>query len=277
MTMNDSRSKLFRYLDYKKFLRTTLEELEELHGRGARGRFAHALGISPSFVTKLLARNSKAGLSPEHVQKASSHLDLDSLESAYFSELVSLDKAVTLDDRRFHKARLEEFRSRSLMITKPPAAVDITDGVGAALLAADWRYGAIFALVAIPGYQSAPEMARHLALTEQAVKTLASHMIGAGVLTATSTGYARAQQTLVLRSPFGRANGRNWRQFAIERSLDLRPQDLFKTVTLELSESEHLRLQALCLQLLDEAVQLADGRKTRKERVVQFNLDLLVV
>ena len=267
-----SRPKIFRFLDYKTYLMKRMDDAAK-GARGVRQRFAEAIQVSPAFITKLLSDDTKTHLSLEQAERSNRFLSHGEDEADYFIYLVSMARAGTEDLRMVFKRKIEQIRNNNLEMSHPTEVTDVSEEMTAALLSSDWRLGAIFVLVAIPSFQDPKILGPRLDCSQEELASLIERMESVGLLKRENGTLKRARDTLLLRAPFGRVDGRQWRMVSINRSFKQRPNDLFKGCMLELSEKEYLKLQEMSLKLLNEALRLAT-QPSMKEKAVRINLDL---
>ena len=89
---------IFRYLDYRSFLRDWFDARKAANPRFSHRVFARRIGQkSPSLLADVIAR--RRNLTPEYVSLFSKAVGLSAEEARFFTCLVELDQASTTDDR----------------------------------------------------------------------------------------------------------------------------------------------------------------------------------
>ena len=81
---------IFEFADYKRFLKAFIKNLPR-RGHGEAGRLAKSLGTNSTFISQIL--NGQANLSAEQAYKVAQHFAFNQIETDYFMNLVSMNRA----------------------------------------------------------------------------------------------------------------------------------------------------------------------------------------
>lgn len=101
---------IFKYLDYRKFLKDTFDE-KKGEGRGFSHRaFARMAGFNASNYI-LLVMQGKRNLSGEGIHRVAKALKLKKAEAEFFENLVRFNQATSTDEKNFHYGRISENKS----------------------------------------------------------------------------------------------------------------------------------------------------------------------
>lgn len=161
---------LFDFEDYKEFLNQKLDELDR-DGRGTRTRMSRTIGCQTAYTAQVLRGNAHFSL--EHGEAINDFLGHTDSQGQYFLLLIQHARAGTpkLQSR---------FRNQIVELQKSRTQLKNQLGIGEQLAQHDqqiyyssWIYGAIHALISIPGYQSPEKIGTRLGIeTRKAAEAL---------------------------------------------------------------------------------------------------------
>lgn len=98
---------IFKYLDYRKFLKDAFDE-KKGEGRGFSHRvFARLAGFNASNYM-LLVMQGKRNLSSEGIHKVAKALKLKKTEAEFFESLVSFNQSTSAEEKNFHYNRISQ-------------------------------------------------------------------------------------------------------------------------------------------------------------------------
>ncbi|MBK7890892.1 MAG: TIGR02147 family protein [Bdellovibrionales bacterium] len=214
---------LFEYEDYKNFLNQKLDELDH-GGRGARARMSRTIGCQTAYTAQVLRGNAHFSL--EHGEAINDFLGHTDSQGQYFLLLIQYAKAGTPKlQNRFHKQIAE--------LQKSHTQIKNQLGIGEHLVQRDqqvyyssWVYGAIHALVSIPGHQSAESIASRLGIETKKAAEALDFLYRAQLLEKNKRGelsVGKRQIHLGADSPFIGRHHVNWRLqsiLAIENQIE---------------------------------------------------------
>lgn len=99
--------KIYQYLDYRKYLRDTIEERKKEQSGFSFRYVALKLGCNAGFFNKVI--NGHRNLSQEHTLKLQSILKMDKQEGRYFEHLVQYNQGKTQLEKERHFEELQSF------------------------------------------------------------------------------------------------------------------------------------------------------------------------
>jgi uncharacterized protein (TIGR02147 family) len=147
MFSRDSHLEIFEYDHYRKFLRDFYELRKGAAEKLSFRHFARLAGFSsPSFLKMVI--EGKRNLSHESIRKISEALRLNKEEAQYFTNLVLLNQADGVDEKRYYAEQL--LRSRSYRRRNPLKSTQYD-------YYTSWYYVAIRELVATTSFTEDPE------------------------------------------------------------------------------------------------------------------------
>ena len=260
---------IFRYLDYRAFLREWFDARKAANPRFSHRVFARRIGQkSPSLLADVIAR--RRNLTPEYVGLFSKAVGLSAEEARFFTSLVELDQASTADERnaafetiaaarRFREARSIEGDSFRYL--------------------SNWYIPAVRELVRRPDFRAEPDwIARTMrpaitaAQAEQAMQVLRS----LGMIT-NQEGWVQSEGTVATPREVAGLAVHNYHhgmlalaQEAIGRHRP--PERHYTALTVCIPESLVPRLKQEINTMAERLLELCDGAAEPPERVYQIQL-----
>ncbi len=108
----DINEEIFRFTDYRRFLKHFYEQKKKGRGRFSYRSFAEKAGFSsPSFIRQVI-RNEK-NLTKESVIRLCRAMGLNQQASDYFENLVFFSQAKTFDDKKFFLDKIDLFHKKN--------------------------------------------------------------------------------------------------------------------------------------------------------------------
>ena len=149
--MKKQKPNIFEYDNYRTFLKNLYEALKESQASFSFRYFSKKAGFrSPNFLK--LVMEGKRNVSPSSIEKFSQALDLNKEETIFFRNLVLLNQASTVEERKFYAEQL--IRSRFYRKINPlkQAQYDYYS---------NWYFIPIRELVGTPGFREDPDWVAH--------------------------------------------------------------------------------------------------------------------
>jgi uncharacterized protein (TIGR02147 family) len=143
-----SKPKIFEYANYREYLRCYYEYMKgESAASFSFRRFSREAGFSSPSVLKLVI-DGKRNLSEESVQRFARAIGLNQSETEFFRNLVMLNQASDMEDKRFYAQQL--LKSRNYRKLNPLKSVQFD-------YFSKWFYVAVRELVATEDFREDPE------------------------------------------------------------------------------------------------------------------------
>lgn len=270
MELNKS---IFDFQDYKPYL-IRLIESQQAKGRGFRARMAEVMGCQKSFVTKVLAPNSKADLSLEQVERLNLLLGHDKDQSNFMLLLVQYSRAGTPGLRDHFREQMKEILNRRLRTKKEVQSRTVLSPEDHMRYYSAWYYAAIRVAVSVPELQTAEAICEKLALPKTTVASALDFLSSRGLIEKKGNRYVhQARQQIHLSSDHSmiQKHHSNWRTRALS-SLDRElSSDLHYSYVVALSEHDALRIRAYLVRVIQDVIKRASPSK--EETVYAFGLD----
>lgn len=210
---------LFESTDYKAFLNAKLDEMDG-QGRGARARMSKVIGCHTAYTAQVLRGSSHFSL--EQGEAINDFLGHTESQGHYFLLLIQIERAGSEKLKKRFAKELQGLRdSHSLLKNR----LDVREGLAEheqITYYSSWIYGAVHALVSIPGYQSADRISQRLGIGALQAGETVEFLLRSGLLERGHKGELRigkSQIHLGSDSPLISKHHMNWRLQAM-RSLE---------------------------------------------------------
>ena len=262
---------IFEFNDYKKFLLSYLKGLPK-KGHGEAGKMARSMGVNSTMVSQVLRGHTH--LSQEQSFKLTKHLGLSSLETEYFMNLVSMNRAGDHETAAYFAKQLQRLQNLNLSIKdRLNLQSDLTEE-NQAQYYSHWFYSAIWLLTAIPETQTREALAQRLNLPIDMVSRTLEFLQEIG-LVREEKGHYKIHGTHIHvpdTSPHVRRHHMNWRTQAIQKieTADF-SNALFFTGPTVISTKDFEKIKAVLLESLDE-IQKISG-PSPSEELCCLNID----
>jgi uncharacterized protein (TIGR02147 family) len=195
---------VFDYLDFHAFLKAFFKEQKSLHSCFSYQYFADKAGFkNKGFIYNII--NGAKRLSPSHVFKLSSAMDLDSTACRYFETLVAYNQAITARERSHFYQILLSMRDQ----TSRPAPSHIISRDQYAYFS-KWRHSAIRSLIGMhPDKNDAKWLSKqlHPSIKGWEVRRSIKLLLRLGLLRMTDQGTLELSNPLISTGPEAQAAG----------------------------------------------------------------------
>lgn len=229
---------VFEFEDYRAFLMTYLESLGSA-GYGWKGKMAAALNISSSLVSQIFS--SQKSLTPEQTSDLCDFLGLNELESDYLHILVDLDRSGHFKYQQKLRKRLQKIKSQSQKIgRRVPRSKELSEEQKA-IYYSSWLHTGIRNLCALPDVETLEDVAEHLKMEVQTVREVFEFLLEMGLIQweKDRITWGAASTHVDKESPFVNLHHRNWRHQAVEQMTLKKPDHIFFTGPMSLSQKAY--------------------------------------
>ncbi len=263
---------MFDFTDYKDFLNKKLDNLDQ-GGRGSRARMSRAIVCQTAYTAQVL--RGHAHFSLEQAEAINDFLGHTEDQGSYFLLMVQLAKAGSEKLRsRFQKQMQEIQKSRALLKNKLEVKSQLAE-IEQLRYYNSWIYGAIHAIVSVPGFQSPESIAKRLDLEVRQVSDALEFLIAAKLLEREKKGeltIGQGQIHIGADSPLISKHHINWRLQAI-RAIERNPRDgLHYSSVISISKKDFQNVQKILVETLKEIKTIIRG--SDEEQIASLNLDL---
>ncbi len=236
--MADDKVNLFKYLDYREYLRDVLKN----GPRGMQTRMATAAQCQATYLIRVT--KEAAHLTDDQAYRVARFLSFASNETEYFLNLLRYARATDKDLKRYYRSLLES-HARTLktdvlqrmewMSEQDSASVQIG-------MFSTWQPSTIHLATACPQYRTARSIAKVLQIDLEQVKKILQFLEENGFVTRAGDEYTHTGQSLRMprNSPLYPAIQRSRRELAI-RYLDRQAEDNLHFSSVFATTQEHLK------------------------------------
>lgn len=264
---------LFEYESYKQFFNDRLESLPK-KGHGEMLRAAKHLQIHTSLMSHIF--RGEKDLSFEQACALCEYMGLNSLESEYFTLLIQRDKAGTRLARRMIQDKVERIRSDTRKVSSRISYEKKLDDSSRGTFYSNWYYSAIRLMTALESSSdSLQNIAEELQLPTSTISKVIDFLLRQGLIVKEGHKLSVGPNSTHIDadSPFSFSHHRNWRLKALERSGNLKPEELMFTSPMMISKKDQIIIRNEILGLIESSGKIAEPSPS--ERLVCLNIDLV--
>lgn len=263
---------IYDYLDYRKYIRDRIEK-DGIGRRGYKTELATAAQCQKSYLSKLLS-GEHTHLSLEQAMGLTEFWNFDEQETDFFLELVLLARAGSRELEKKITKRLERMKkNRSDLATRFNQGT-LEDLEKEKLYYSAWEWGAIHIATDCKGLQTIEQVAEHLGLSRERVKSVLLQLKEWGMVDHDGSNWRLKTGSIHLpnSSPLLPQHHLNWRLKAAQKSQMRIPTNLhYSSVQSHDAECFEEIRQGL-LKLIDSS--RAALAKSPAESVYCLNIDL---
>lgn len=265
-------TELFEISDYRKIVRFWIKSRPQ-KGRGEIQKISDNLGI-PASVFSLTLSGSR-DLSPDHALLLAEYMGLMNLEKDYFLTLVQIEKASHHKYKDHLKKKLLSLKEESLNLIKRITHEKKLDDQDQQEFYSSWIYSGIRLYCSIGDGATLDELNKKFMLTQESLLKILDFLVRTGLVVQKNSKYQMGpQRTFLERSSHlvGRHHT-NWRLKAIERSSNLRNQELMFTGPLTCSKKDQQIIREKLAQTIKEIADLV--KDSSAEEFWYFGIDFI--
>lgn len=259
----------FKFNKYREFIAAYLDEAP----RGTRSRLAQAMGVKPSFLSRVLAE--LADLSLEQTEACSSFMSLKQIEGDYFLALVSVERAGTEALRSYWRRQLENLKKEAQHLEKRSNVgenikkTEMLNGYYST-----WKPSAVHVATSVPEMQSLTALSRGLGLSLLETQKILEFLIKADLVHRENHKYKLKTGNIHLPKGSLLANRQltNWNLKAIEKMQNPKDQDLHYAQVIALSQKDLLAVREHMMDLIQEIQKVV--RPSPEEVVAGYTMNL---
>jgi uncharacterized protein (TIGR02147 family) len=262
---------VFQFSDYRAYLRNHIEHLPK-RGRGELSRMAQHLRVNSTLLSQVLAGNRN--LSEEQTFELSTYLGHSSLESDYFTLLIQIDRAGSVNLKRHLEGKLKRLATEALKLSNRVAFEKKLSEQERAVFYSSWIYSAVhlFTSTKTEGV-TIEEIAHRFRIPRNKAADLIHFLAQAGLVVETNNRYHMGTKSTFIErgTPFLLKHHSNWRIKAIQVSESISEEELMYSGQFSLSRNDFKILrEALteCLRMINSTV-----KDSPAEELACLNID----
>ena len=266
---------IFNFSDSRLFLRHYINELPR-GGRGEARKLAQYLSVSTTLISQILA--SQKSFTSEQAQHLTHYLGLSELEADYLMHLIQLERAGSVEVRKYWQSKLQEIKDRGLKLSNRVRPERVLNDQERSIFYSTPLYSAIrlYTSVGKRGKTVGEVAARFVIPLSRATEIL-RFLTETGLCVVKDERYQLGSQSthLAQGSPHLLKHHSGWRVRAMRRAEDLAENELMYTAPVSLSEEDFAALRESMVQFIKTF--LAKVHASPSEEVACFNLDFFWV
>lgn len=260
--------------DYRSVLRKWVTERPN-RGRGELKAMAEKLGVPSPVFSQMLSGSRE--LTEDHAYLLCEHMGFSDLQQEYFLCLVQIARAAHPQYIEHLKKKRQQIRDHALAISAAEEEKQTLNEKDQAEFYSSWIYAAIHLFCDMnPKGTNFEEIQKEFNLPKDRLTQILDFLIRVRLLEIKSGNYKTGPIVILVDdSPFIYRHHSNWRLRAMERSANLRPNELMLTAPLAISEKDFWKLREKMLGFIGEVQTTIED--TQAEKLVCFNMDLFEV
>lgn len=263
---------IFAHNDYKKYLNAKLDELDD-GGRGSRARMSKEIGCQTAYTAQVLRGSGHFSL--EHAEAINDFLAHTEEQGLFFLLLVQHARAGTEKLRARFKKQIQAALEGQALLKNRLGVTENLSAQNQVIYYSSWIFGAVHALVSIPGYQTHEAIAKHLDISKRQAADALEFLLQSNLLTKDSGGrikIGKARIHLGADSPLIGKHHINWRLQAI-RSIENQILDsLHYSSVVSLSADDFRKVREMLIESIQKIRPVID--RSKEEHLGCFNIDL---
>lgn len=259
---------LFDFKDYKSYLLFRENSWTE---RGFRSRLATQAGCQPPFVTQVL--NGDKHFSLEQIDKINSFLNHTKDESHFYILLAEYDRAGTDSLRDHFQQRMNELREKHLNLQSRLQLKNELSIEDKTIYYSSWKYGAVHICTTVARFNSVPEIAKRLSLSENEVQDIADFLLQSGIIEKKGGVFTAGKQLMHLGrdTKLLESHHSQWRLVALRHFAHMQEQDVHYSAAVTMSKKDMEKIREILVGAIDQAANVI--KPSSSEEVYVFNLD----
>lgn len=263
---------VFKAKSYISFIKKQINDNHSVYGYKAK--LAEAMGAQRSYLSQIL--NEKVHITLEQAERLSRYWRLTSLESEYFLDLVSFDKAGSNELREIYSQRLNKMKNSqtTLAVRYEKENINIEHQ---AIYYSSWMYSAVHILLTVPTFNNIQQLSERLSVSPEIIHKILIQLEKMNLVKNEKNRWFSLDSNIHIgnNSMFNTINHKNWREKANLSSLSQSDGHIHYTSVYSLSLSDIQKIKEMILDCIDKTRKIVGPSK--EEEVVCFNCDFFKV
>jgi uncharacterized protein (TIGR02147 family) len=261
---------VFEFTNIPAFLQSYRRQLGA-KSRGEASRMARHLGVSSTLISQVLS-NQKP-LTMEQGHKLLDYLGLTDLEADYFIFLLQLQRAGSVEAKKFWNKKLEAIKRQSTQVAERVRAERVLDEQQRAVFYSSPLYSAIRLYTSLGQGKTLEDVVDRFELSRARAAEILKFLTETGLCSSADGRYLMSVQSTHLEqgSPHLTRHHSHWRIRAIHQSEDLAEQELMYTAPVSLSYKDFESLREEMVVFIKKF--LTRVHDSSAEEIACFNMD----
>lgn len=265
---------VFEVLEYRDWFLKWLKSKPK-DGHGELSKIAQFLEVNSTLISQVLAKRRDFSL--EQGYKLCQYFSFNPLESRYFMLLLQIERAGTLDLKRYFERELKDIKKEAGQVKNRVETDKEISDTDKSFLVSTWKPTALLVFTGKEKGVSINEIVEHLQLEKEDARMIANKLVEIGLIQLSGGRYQTGFKRLHIPkgSSFLLRHYSNWRLRAIDRSDHISDDEVMYTSVSSISSKDIPKIKEKLLSWISEyAKNVSDSPA---ENVVCFNLDFFKV
>lgn len=261
---------IFEITDYKAILKQKMKSNKSL-GRGGMSRLAEHLRVHPTLISQVMS--GPKDFTEEQALIIAEYFGLSILETEYFLILVKIERAGTIQLKKYYRQAREKMRQESLQLSKRlDSKRDLSDEEKAQFYSS-WLYSAVHVMTSLEKGVDFEFICDRMKLPPSKIRKILEFLIKINMVVEKDGKFSPGTTfTHVGRdSAFVVQHHTNWRVKAIEKIESLNEEELMYSLNVSLSREDFKKLREELVQVIQNFLKVI--KDSPAEDAAQFNLD----
>lgn len=262
---------IFEYKNYKQYINDRLDEIDG-EGRGARSRFSESIGCQSAYTAQVL--RGTAHFNQEQGEEINQFFGHSDYESVYFLLILQFSRAGTTKLKSRLNAQIETALKARLQIKNRIESTAELEEHHRTIYYSSWLYGAIHALVSIPGFQTPERIAERLHLDIKNTREAIEFLVTSGLLIRDQKNnlkIGKGQIHLEAESPLIAKHHTNWRLHALKFLDQSKEDDMHYSSVISVSKADYALIREKLMKTIADIKPVI--KKSKEEELASFCLD----
>ena len=224
------------------------------NGRGLTKTISEYLGIQSSQMSQIMSGDRD--FTEEQALSLTRFMGLRPFETEYFLNLVRFERAGTQDLKNYYKTNLQKMKTSASDLKQRLNPDRVLTDTEKAVFYSSYLYSAIRLTTTIGKGQTLGGLAERYGLPVEKTAEILSFLVDCGLCQEKDGLYALgSQQTHVGReSPFMARHSHNWRVKALDKTHQLKAEELQFTCPISLDEKTFHKIRELLVQSINQSI-----------------------
>ncbi len=262
---------IFEHNDYRIYLKNYIKALPK-KGRGELSKISKHLRVNTTLLSQIMS--GSRDFSHEQTYSLSLYLAHTELETDYFSLLVQLNRAGTIELKKHIQKKIETIKTDALQLSKRISHEKKLTEQQRSVFYSSWIYSAVHLLTSTNDRGvTLDDVAKRFRFSKQKALQIIQFLLSTGICSELSGRYVMGVQSTYVEhgSPHLLKHHSNWRIKAIQRSESISEKELMYTGQFSLSQKDFEVLRERIAEFLKEANLMV--KESKAEDLACLNID----
>lgn len=266
---------IFAFKDYKAYLNEKLDSLDD-GGRGSRARLSRSVGCQTAYTAQVLRGNAHFSL--EQAEAINDFLGHTDDQGHYLLLLLQIARAGTPKLKMRFQKQMDSIREGRAQLKNRLEVEAGLEELYQMRYYSSWYYGAIHALVSIPGFQAPEKISNRLQIGLKKTQEALEFLLEAQLLEKDKSGHlkiGKGRIHLGAESPMVSKHHSNWRLQAIRATEKPDEENLHYSSVISISMKDQAIIRELLIEFLKTVKPII--RESKEENLCCLNFDFFKV